>query len=131
MAFYNENGSYAYDPCDPDYNGCPCLFHFKPDEFKCPPEFWSNDTVFLQKLQKLVHSLMIDEWTVIITRPDGSTYKALAGKSKWRSPDFRSLSDFRMYISLRLDYSLDADAEAAGLFTERDIFNYYYEKKKG
>lgn len=134
MAFYNDNGTYAYDPCDPDYNGCPCQFHYTPREFKCPREFWSNESIFLENLHNEIYRMEREEIEFNRNHYDNrDNATAIMHPSRitdWRSPEFGSLSVFGLCVSIRLDNSLDADAEAAGLFTDRDIIEYYNNKKR-
>lgn len=134
MAFYNQDGSYAYDYRDPDYNGCPCEFHFTPDEFKCPREFWSHESIFLEKLRSDLYRMERAERDFNRSHPDNRpAYQAIMHPSRptdWHSTEFGSLSTFRLCVSVRLNNSLYDDAEAAGLRTTQDIINYYKNKKQ-
>ncbi|MBQ6112741.1 MAG: hypothetical protein IJQ70_02315 [Synergistaceae bacterium] len=133
MAFYNQDGSYAYDFRDPDYNGCPCEYHFTPDEFKCPREFWSQESIFLDKLYKVIFHMERSEMDFnrnhTNNRPAQMAIMHTSRHSDWHSPEFGSLSTFRLAVSVRLHNSLYDDAEAAGLITTQDIVDYYKNKK--
>lgn len=134
MAFYNQDGSYAYDFRDPDYNGCPCEFHFTPDEFKCPREFWSYESIFLEKLCSDLFRMELAERDCNRSHTDNRPAQiAIMHPSRhtdWHSPEFGSLSTFRLCVRVRLNNSLYDDAEAAGLRTTQDIINYYKNKKQ-
>ena len=115
MAFYNENGSYAYDYRDPDYSGVRVAGgHLRAlPEQHCPKKFWSQETFFLDKLCDYVHKLWDEDWKHHCPCPDD-----------WTSQEFGSLTTLRLYVYDRLIESADKDAEDAG-FDEWSLRDYY------
>ena len=124
MPEYINNGGYG-EPVE--------IYHhkFTPDEFKCPREFWSQESIFLEKLRKEIFRMECAERDFnrahTYNRP---AYEAISHPSRptdWKSPEFGSLSTFRLCVSVRLSNSLYEDAHAAGL-SEQDIIDYYNER---
>ena len=110
-----------------------CQFRFKPNEFKCPREFWSQESIFLDNLIKEIRRLEVAEIEFNRSHPDNRhPLEVICHPSRptdWKSPAFGPLSVFRLCVSVRLNNSLYEDAEAAGLHSERDVINYYNNHK--
>lgn len=94
------------------------VYHFKftPREFICPREFWSQYTKYLERLYNIFNN---------------AAQRLLKDNPKnLVSDDFGKLALYRLFVGIRLDNSLYNDAENAGLLTERDIIDYYNNKKQ-
>ena len=105
--------------------------HYTPNEFKCPRAFWSLETIFLEALCKKLVRMERAERDFNRTHKDNRTaHEGILRPSRttdWESPEFGSLSSFRLCVSIRLNNYLYEDAQAAGL-SKQDIIDYYNEK---
>ena len=122
MAFYNENGSYAYDYRDPDYNGIKVAsrsLRALPEQH-CPRIFWSNETIFLNELHKEIGNLIKAE----LLNCKGRSIMNPSKPDDWSSPEFPSLTVLSLYVYSRLIHSADLDAEDAG-FDYWSLRDYY------
>lgn len=132
MAFYNEDGSYAYDPCDPDYKGCVSSWVYHPLEYYCPRIFWSQESFFLDSLHSEISRLIDKEAKFNREHPDNrDALEVISHPSRptdWHSPEFGALSTFRLCVFIRLKNSVMQDADDAGL-SQQDIIDFYNNRK--
>ena len=96
------------------------VYHFKftPREFICPRAFWSQYSIYLERLYSIFNNAVND------------FRKSHSWKECCNSKGYGKLGLYRLFVSIRLDNSLRNDAENAGLYTEKDIINYYNDKKQ-
>ena len=105
MAFYNENGSYAYDYTDPEYQCCSVSggrIRYLPEHY-CPRMYWSAYTYYLSQLSALIN----DKRNAMV--------KSIAWKELCHNEEYLKLCMFGLEIHARLMQSAMDDARIANL----------------